>query len=357
MSKDGPGLGALDRLLTQVPATDPLELYRLRDGFYATDLLAAALVHLDFFTWLQDHPSDLEGICRIFSLTRRPTDVMLTLFAALGFVAAQDAVFHLTPLAREHLVRTSPWFIGPYYAALKERPVCLDYLNVLRTDQPANWGSYQHEKDWTHAMEDSSFADSFTAAMDCRGQYLGPALAQAVDLSGQKRLLDVAGGSGIYACALVASHPHLQAAVLEKPPVDAVARRAIYRRGCEGRVAVLAGDMIAAPWPAGFDVHLISNVLHDWDEPRVESLLAKSFAALPAGGLLVIHDAHLNADKTGPLPVAKYSALLMHSTQGRCYATSEMERYLAKAGFARMTFRATVADRSAITARKPGPAA
>lgn len=342
---------ALD--LTLPPETDPLELYRLRDGFYATDLLAAALVHYDLFSHLATKPSSLEDLCHDLGLACRPTDVLLTLLASLQLVQAQAGRFHLTPTAQEHLVKSSPRFIGPYYAALKDRPVCQDYVKILQTDQPANWGSYKNEKDWTRAMEDPAFADSFTAAMDCRGTCLGPAAARAVDCAGRKRLLDVAGGSGIYACAFVARHPHLQATVLEKPPVDQVARRAIEKRGYADRVSVAAGDMIQAEWPVGYDVHLISNVLHDWDEPLVISLLEKSFRALAPGGLLIIHDAHLNEDKTGPLPVAKYSALLMHSCLGRCYSLSEIRRYLERAGFAQMQFTLTAVDRSVVTAVKP----
>ena len=107
--------------LTLMPQTDPLEIYRLRDGLYAVDLLGAALVHFDFFTWLAEHPSDKETICRELQIVERPADVMLTLFTALGFVEAKDGVFQATALAREHLVKSSPWFLGPYYASLKDR--------------------------------------------------------------------------------------------------------------------------------------------------------------------------------------------------------------------------------------------
>jgi SAM-dependent methyltransferase len=345
------GMSAAD--LTVLPQTDPLELYRLRDGFYATDLVGAALVYLDFFSWLAERPSDLPTICGELKLVARPVDVMLTLFTALGLVEARQEVFHVTPLAREHLVRSSPWYLGPYYAALKERPVCKDFLAVLQTGRTAKWGSFDHEKDWARAMEDEAFARQFTAAMDCRGVYLAPAAARALELERRKQLLDVAGGSGIYACALVAQHPHLRATVLEKPPVDQVARRAIAIRGFAERVEVRAGDMLADAFPAGFDVHLLSNVLHDWDEPVVRQLLEKSFQALAPGGLLVVHDAHINESKTGPLPVAKYSALLMHSTEGKCYSLREMREYLTAAGFIGMHFQETAVDRSVVTATKP----
>ena len=111
--------------------------------------------------------------------------------------------------------------------------------------------------------------------------------------------------------------------------------------------------MFAGALPNGFDVHLISNVLHDWDVPVVKKILAASFRALSPGGLLVIHDAHLDADKSGPLHVAGYSVMLMHSTEGRCYSTAEMEDYLGQVGFVDPQFRPTLAGRSIISATKP----
>jgi acetylserotonin N-methyltransferase len=162
----------------------------------------------------------------------------------------------------------------------------------------------------------------------------------------------VAGGSGIYACALALRHAHLRAAVLEKPPVDRIARECIARQGCAERVEVIAGDMFAGAWPTGFDTHLISNVLHDWDEPVVRELLAKSHAALPAGGLLIVHDAFINAEKTGPLHVAEYSALLMNITEGKCYSVAEMRGYLDGAGFEWMEYQPTAVGRGYVLARR-----
>jgi cyclopropane fatty-acyl-phospholipid synthase-like methyltransferase len=201
-------------------------------------------------------------------------------------------------------------------------------------------------------METEEFATQFTAAMDCRGVYLAQAAAKKLDLSKRKMLLDIAGGSGIYACSFCERFPELRASVLEKPPVDKITAGAVAKRGYSDRVSLIACDMLTCPLPGGFDVHLYSNVLHDWDEPVVKSLLAKSFAALASGGMLIIHDAHLDENKTGPLHVAEYSVMLMHSTEGRCYSVAEMSSYLREAGFANVKFLPTAAARSVITAEK-----
>ena len=336
--------------LTASPQTDPLKIYRYRDGLYGVDLLTAAVVHLDFFSWLTANPSSKEQICAHFGFAERPTDVMLILFTANGFIGQRGGIFYITALGAEHLTKDSPWCLAPYYASLKDRPVTMDFLKVLRTDKPANWGGDKAALDWHKAMETEAFANSFIAAMDCRGQYLGQALAKKMDLGGRTHLLDIGGGSGIYACSLCAHHPQLKATVFDQSPVDDIARNCIEKRGFTDRVAVASGDMFKDPLPADCDVHLFSNVLHDWGIAEVRELLAISHHALKSGGLLIIHDAFINADKTGPLPVAEYSALLMHSTQGKCYSVGEYGAFLEESGFQPGAYHDTAADRGFMTA-------
>jgi predicted O-methyltransferase YrrM len=338
--------------LTRAPLTDPTPIYRSRDELYADDMLIAALTGLDFFTWIDAHPGTVDDIAGHFGFHRRPVDVMTTLFVAMELLERDGAALHLTESAREHLVGSSPWFLGPYFPKAADRPIAQDLLEVLRTGQPASFASRRNEADWHRAMETESVAEEFTAAMDCRGRLLAQALAKNLDLRGHRWLLDVAGGSGIYACSLAAHFPELNAAVMEKPPVDRIAARAIRKRGFDGRVAVVTGDMFAGPLPGGHDAHLFSNVLHDWDERVVRQLLRVSADALAPGGLLIVHDAFLNADKTGPLSIARYSVLLAHVTQGRCYSVSEMSSWMMEAGFDSPRGVPSAINRSALVARK-----
>jgi len=334
------------------PTTNPTELIRRRDGLYASDLLVTAIGWLDFFHWLAEHPADLETICASLHIAPRPTDVMLTLFTAMGLLKVENNVYRLTPLSKEFLTESSLCDLRPYFSSMKGRSVCLDILEVLRTDKPFAWPSIKNIEDWMIAMGVKEFAETFTAGMDGRGAYLAPIMAQRLDCTNHRKFLDIAGGSGVYACGVVSQHPHMQAAVLEQPPVDEVARAAIAKRGLLDRVSVIASDMFADPFPVNFDIHFYSHVLHDWNEATAQTLLRKSFEALPPGGLVVIHDGHLYADKTGPLEVAEFSVLLMLTTAGRCYSLGELQDMLENIGFVDVQYVPTDVYRSLIMARK-----
>lgn len=343
--------------LTRLPRTDPTAILRYRDGIYAADLLTAAIVEFDFFTRVASHPASLEELCEALEWAPRPADVLVTLGKANGFLSeGPEGTIHATMLAREHLVTGSPWSLRGYFESLKDRPVVKDFATVLRTGKPAQWSGHDEaEFDWHGAMRNEDFAVAFTEAMDCRGVFLGKALADrlADELAGRRGLLDVGGGSGVYACALAANQPHLSATVLEQSPVDDLARRKIAERGLSGRVEVVTADMFAGNWPGSAEIHLFSNVMHDWDLPEIGQLLAHSAAAMPPGGLVAVHETFLNAEKTGPLPVAEYSCILAHSTQGRCYSVTEMARLLEGAGFVKARYLDTAGDRGVVLAEKP----
>jgi acetylserotonin N-methyltransferase len=331
---------------------DPTRLLRYRDSIYASDLLVCAIAHFDVFTFLKDAPRTFEEICKGLGMKPRPADVLLSLLRSMGLVRAVGDGYGLTERSRAYLVSDSSESLVPYYASLQNRPQCLEFRDILRTDRPAGWSSKKEGSDWLESMQDEDFADAFTAAMDSRGAFLAGKLAEAVDLGRFHSLLDVAGGSGIYACCAAQVHPHIRAAVLEMPPVDRAARKSIHVKDMEDRVDVLSGDMFRR-LPSGYDIHLYANVLHDWDEQSVRRLTEQSHRSLDRNGVMIVFDAHLNPEKNGPSAVAEYSCLLMHATRGRCYSTREIGEALQSAGFADIDVIEVAADRTAIIGRKP----
>jgi 2-polyprenyl-3-methyl-5-hydroxy-6-metoxy-1,4-benzoquinol methylase len=338
--------------ITTAPQTDPVSIYRHRDALYASDMLITALKGFNFFTWLADGPQTIDSICKHFDFHQRPVDVMTTLFVAEGWLAREGESLSLSDTAREHLVVGSPWFIGPYFPKVTDRTIATDLLECLKTGHPANFASRKDHKDWHKAMETDAFAKEFTEMMDCRGVLLAQALAKNIKLGDQKKLLDIAGGSGVYACSLCAHNSELHATVLDKKPVDQIAAKAIADRGFSDQVDVVASDMLNDPLPTGYDVHLFSNVLHDWDIDVVKQLLAASAKTIDPGGLMVVHDTFLNREKTGPLHVAEYSVLLMHVTQGRCYSEKEISDWATEVGFQFIEHVPSAAVRSALVFKR-----
>jgi tRNA A58 N-methylase Trm61 len=188
--------------------------------------------------------------------------------------------------------------------------------------------------------------------MNSRGAYLAPYLAENFDFNPFKSFLDIAGGSGIYASAIAQKYPQLKVTVFERPPVDHIARQALSKTGLHNKVDVLAGDMFKDELPEGFDIHFYSHVLHDWNLEQNRQLVENSYKNLNPGGFIMILDAHLNREKSGTVPVAEYSVLLMFATPGKCYALSELEPLLSESGFVNFQYVPLVANRSLVIAQK-----
>ena len=93
-------------------------------------------------------------------------------------------------------------------------------------------------------------------------------------------------------------------------------------------------------------------MLHDWHIPECRAIVKNSYENLSPGGMIILHDAHVNKSKTGPLDVAEYSVLLMVTTEGKCYSVTEMKDLLEATGFKDVQYKPTILNRSIITARK-----
>jgi SAM-dependent methyltransferase len=144
-------------------------------------------------------------------------------------------------------------------------------------------------------------------------------------------LLDLGGGTGVYALALLQANPGLRATVVDRPEVLKVAAEFAEAAGVGERLALVPGDMFTASLPPA-DVVLLSNILHDWDVPECRRLVQRAAAVLPPGGRLLIHDVFLDDDLGGPLPIALYSAALFSLTEGRAYSAAEYRGWLRDAG-------------------------
>ena len=318
---------------------DPTSIFEHFRGSYGSELLTVAVAHFDLFNRLAAGPKAEQQLGEELGLERRPAVVLLTAMKAMGLLTAQDGQLTLSPLARQHLCRDAEWNVADYIGLAAESAGVLDMLQRLRTNRPAGGGedeagtAFIYRDGQRSAMEQKEAARHFTLALAGRAKIVAPALADAVDLTDCRRLLDLGGGTGIYSIALLQKYPNLEAVVFDRPEVLKIAAAFAGDYGVADRMNLAAGDMFAGMLPSDCDAILLSNVLHDWDEPECRKLIARCAAALPAGGRILIHDVYLNDSLDGPLPIALYSAALFTLTEGRAYSAAEYRSWLAESGF------------------------
>ena len=339
------------------PITDPTPIFELYRGNFATELLTAAVCHFDLFGRLARSPRTRTELAGDLGLADRPTAVLTTALRAMGLLAESDGRLSLTALAQEHLLPGGPFDIGAYIGLAAQNAGALEMVERLRTNRPATVAgggmAYIYREGIVSAMDAADSARHFTMALAGRAKNIAPLLAKAVDLAEAETLVDVGGGSGIYAIALLQRYPKLRAVLLDRAEVVKVAEEMAAEYGVADRLSCRAGDMFREPLPAA-DAVLLSNILHDWDIAECRQMIGLCAAALRPGGRVLIHDAFLSDALDGPLPLALYSAALFSLTEGRLYSAAEYGVWLREAGLSPEPVRATLASWGVLVGRNLG---
>lgn len=147
-------------------------------------------------------------------------------------------------------------------------------------------------------------------------------------------LLDVAGGSGIYAAEYARATPDLKAILFDLAPTIEVAHEILTAEGLSDRITYRTGDYRQDPFPGPVDSLLISNLFQTESEENCRLILSKSREALRPGGTLLVHGTMLDPDGTKPPEAAMFSlAMLVQFDRGRAYSAEEISGWLAQEGF------------------------
>lgn len=148
------------------------------------------------------------------------------------------------------------------------------------------------------------------------------------------RLLDVGGGHGRYAAALVARHPGLTAEVLDLPEACAQGRRIQQEDGFGDRVLYREGDFRAVDWGEGYDIVLVFNVLHNATASEAADLIARAYQALRPGGVVVIMDAVHQGDDGDLDASAGWNELFFFLISGaQAWPEPRIRGWMEEAGF------------------------
>jgi len=251
-------------------------------------------------------------------------------------------------------VRGKPYYFGGFVQMADKRLYAGwgRLTEALRTNRPTTWDPAAQSSMFDG--EDPTMLALFWEAMHSLSTMTARKLGEAVDFRHFRRLLDIGGGSGAYDIELCKQYGTLRATVFDLPHVTAIAAGKIAEAGLTDRIET-AGGSFFEQLPTDHDMHLLSMILHDWDETKNRALLRRSFEVLPSGGAVVISELLVNDEKTGPAPAALMSLNMLIEAEGRNYTPAEYSAWLEEAGFRHIEtvwFDAPAAN-GAVIGRKP----
>jgi ubiquinone/menaquinone biosynthesis C-methylase UbiE len=311
----------------------PDDIHDMVRSFMPSRALLTAL-ELDIFTAV-GKGGDAQQIAAKIQAAVRATEMLLNVLVSLKLLEKRDGIYTNTPAAARFLAEGSPD---------SARTAQLHMANMWQ-----RWSKLTEAVRTGTAVEsarDNGWVTSFIAAMDHTARGRARAVAQAVELDGEKRMLDLGGGSGAYSIAFVKAASALHSEIVDLPEVLPITQEYIRHAGLSDRISTRPGDMLTVPLaPASYDLILLSAICHMFSPEENQQLLARAYAALAPQGRLVIADFVLDADKTSPRFATLFALNMLVGTRaGASYSEPEYAEWMKAAGFA-----------SSKRVRMPGP--
>lgn len=312
---------------------DPAPVLDLLTAFRRSKVLFAA-AELGVFDALAGGPKPVAELATAVNADPDALDRLLGACVSLDLLRRDHGRFANAPAAQAYLTADSPSRLLGY----------LGYSDKVLWQMWANLPDAVREG--THRWKQTFDADGpifdafyrteaqkreFLLGMHGYGLISSPAVVTAVDLGRFRTFVDLGGATGHLTVAACRRWPLLRGVVFDLPAAVPLATEMIPADVAD-RVSVVAGDFFADELPPG-DVYALGRILHDWTEPKIHALLAKVYAALPAGGAVLVAEKLLHDDKAGPDWAVLQSLNMLVCTEGKERTLGEYEALLARHGF------------------------
>jgi SAM-dependent methyltransferase len=302
----------------------PGELLETSGYFWRTCALHAG-VKLDLFTVIGATPMTAEEAAIRTQGSQDGIARLLNVLAAMRLLEKKDGRFECPPSVQRLLSKDSPEYIGH---------IILHHHHLMeswaRLDQSVKSGSAIRERS---SFSREEWRESFLMGMFNLAMAIAPRMAEAIDLSSRRRLIDLGGGPGTYAIHFCLKNPALSAAVFDLPTTRPFAEKTIARFQLDRRVSFSSGDYHSDDIPGRYDVAWLSHILHAEGPEACRNIIRKTVSVLEPGGMIIIHEFILDNTLDGPLFPALFSLnMLLGTESGRSYSESELSAMLAEAG-------------------------
>ena len=325
---------------------EPKTIQKLIDVYPSFALLAG--MQLDLFTPLKVGPMRPEQIANAIGVEVAKLKPLLYALVAAELLTVEGDRFANTDEANHFLVRGSPAYMGgvhPLYADLWE--AALQTAKSIRTGQP------QAKHDYTQMSREA--LETFYQGLHPGALTTGRTLVKDYGLSSCQRLLDVGGGSGGVAIAVVKACSHIQATVVDVSNVTPITQRFVTEAGVSDRIKVVTGNIVEAPLDGSFDAVVLKSFIQVLSQGDAQRALRNINATMVPGGVIyILGIGILDNSRISPQGAAITNTIFINIyDEGQAYTENEYHGWITAAGFVNFK-RDTLPDGlGIITAQKP----
>jgi 2-polyprenyl-3-methyl-5-hydroxy-6-metoxy-1,4-benzoquinol methylase len=147
-------------------------------------------------------------------------------------------------------------------------------------------------------------------------------------------MLDIGGGSGVYAMEFVKKHQANTATVFDLPDIIPITKNYVEKENLTKYFGFLDGDYNSDSLGKGYDFTFLSAIVHINSPDENRLLIKKCFNALNPGGLIAIQDQLMSEDRTEPYAGALFAINMLVGTEhGDTYTEDEIRNWMLDAGF------------------------
>jgi hypothetical protein len=302
-------------------------------AFWASKTLLSA-VEMELFTELAKHPEDLATLTARLGLHPRSAHDFLDTLVALGFLEREAGVYSNTPDTGLFLDKRKPSYIGGMLemANLRLYPHWANLTHALRTGLPQ--GDVSGGTDTFAALyADPKRLKNFLRAMSGISHGSNMTIARQFPFAGYKTVLDAGTAQGDLIVQVALANPHLACTGFDLPEVGPIFEEYVEANAVSNRVRFAPGSFFTDPLPQA-DVIMMGHILHDWNLEQKRILIAKAYAALPAGGAFVIYEAIIDDDRRKNAFGLMLSLNMLIETHGGFdYTGADCRGWMTEAGF------------------------
>ena len=294
-------------------------------AFRHTQLLLTA-ARLKIFSNVYHQPQRSEELAEILCSDLRGIRILCDALVAQGYLEkTTDNKYHCPDKSFEAFVKGGEF---------SREETCLFSIN-----QYQRWGKLYDSikidtvdvKKEEPEKEVDVTKQTFGKALDRGAKVSAKQTADLINLTKEKSMLDVGGGSARYIEAFGKKYPNLKLNILDHPDMLTVAKTNIEAVGLSDRVKFFSGDMFEYEFEQKFDFILLSNVIHMFSIEENLKLFKRIGAWLNQGGLIVVKDFKLEENRSAPLDSAMFAMHMYLYNSGDCYTLSQVKHFFEAA--------------------------